>query len=171
VPARAGSRHGGARTATELSELGGDVGVALGQRHHLVEHHHGGVSRALQLLEGRHQRGQHLLGAAGTGHRRLHPLDPHLALAPHDLHQQPLLGGEVVVQQPPGDAGLTRDLVEGRPGDPARGDADPHRLHDPLGLVLSESRVAAISAALAPGSNHECSPGTSEEPPPGRPNG
>ena len=46
--------------------------------------------------------------------RLLEALDPHVALAAHDLDQQPLLGAEVVVQQPARDAGLARDVVERR---------------------------------------------------------
>ena len=80
----------------------------------------------------------HVVGASGAGDRVLEALDPHVTFAPHDLDQQPLLGAEVVVQQAAGDARLAGDVIEGRAGDPAGGDADAHRLDDPRRLVTRE---------------------------------
>ena len=88
-----------ARPPSQLRQLGGDLVVALGERQHLVDHHRGG-SVAEQLLEAPHERVEHALGVAGAADRLLEALDPDVGLAPHDLDQQPLLGAEVVVQQP-----------------------------------------------------------------------
>src|SRR5262249_38214639 len=64
--------------------------------------------------------------------------DAMLGVPPHDLDEQRLLGAEVVVEQPPADARLARDVLEGRAGDAPPGDAGAHRLDDPLGLLPTE---------------------------------
>ena len=64
--------------------------------------------------------------------------DAGVAVAADDLHEQPLLRAEVVVQQPARDAGLARDDVEGRAGGAAGADALAHRGDDPLRLLAVE---------------------------------
>ena len=61
--------------------------------------------------------------------------DAGVAVLAHDLHQQPLLGAEVVVQQAARDAGLARDDVEGRAGRAAGANAGAHGGDDPARLL------------------------------------
>ena len=64
-----------------------------------------------------------------------------VAVAADDLDEQPLLGAEVVVQQPARDAGLARDVVEGRAGDAAPRDARAHRVDDALRLLALDGAL------------------------------
>ena len=83
------------------------------------------------------------VGALDAGDRLRHPLHPQVAVAPHDLDQQPLLRAEVVVQQPARDAGLARDVVERRAGRAAQPDRGAHRVDDPLRLLARELAAGA----------------------------
>src|SRR5581483_6571114 len=53
----------------------------------------------------------------------------------------PLLGAEVVVQQPARDAGVARDVVERRARDAALRDRRAHRVDDALRLLPAELRA------------------------------
>ena len=88
------------------------------------------------------------------------PLHAQLAVAAHGLDEQLLLGAEVVVQQPPRDAGLARDVVEGRAGGAAPRDAacaSPRRCAAPSRPTASARRrsrrrgAAALAGALLHG--------------------
>ena len=72
------------------------------------------------------------------GEPLVHRLVAHLAVLANDLDEQPLLGAEVVVEQPARDAGLARHVVEGRAGCAARADARAHGGDDPLRLLALE---------------------------------
>ena len=64
--------------------------------------------------------------------------DADLGVAADDLDQEPLLGAEVVVEQAAADACLAGDVLEGRAGDAALGDAGAHRVDDPGRLFARE---------------------------------
>ena len=73
-----------------------------------------------------------------------------LAVAAHDLDQQPLLGAEVVVQQPARARRASRatwSKVE--PGHAAAGDARAHRLDDALGLLALDRARCWVAASMA----------------------
>ena len=71
-----------------------------------------------------------------------------LAVAAHDLGQQPLLGPEVVVQQPAGHARLARDVVERRARHAAPRDARAHGLDDALGLLALDGALLLLGRGL-----------------------
>ena len=108
--------------------------------------------------EGRGRLGDHLLQREGeqrdevVGGRRpgqalVEQSQPELRVTADDLRQQPLLGPEVVVQEPARNARLARDVVEGRAGGAASRDRGAHGVHDPLGLVAAEGRRGRLHAA------------------------
>ena len=66
------------------------------------------------------------------------------------LHEQPLLGAEVVVQEAARHARLAGHVVERRGGGAARADARAHRLDDPLRL-LSLEPARGLDRCLHPG--------------------
>ena len=76
-------------------------------------------------------------------------VDAQLGVAADDLDQQPLLGPEVVVEEAAADARLAGDVLEGRAGGAAAGDAVAHRVDDALRLVAAE--LALFGRSLHPG--------------------
>ena len=76
--------------------------------------------------------------ARGAGRRGRQPLHPQVAVAADDLGEQPLLGAEVVVQEPARHPRLAGDDVERRAGRAARADRGAHRVDDPLRLLAGE---------------------------------
>ena len=77
-----------------------------------------GLSSNSSSKEPRAARAAHRVAVAGGGDAEA--LHPQIAVAPHDLGEQPLLCPEVVVQQPARDAGLARHVVERGAGSAAR---------------------------------------------------
>ena len=141
-----------ARAPHQPGVLGGDVLVAPREREQLEdERHEVGVlaDRLLQVL--RHQVDE-VVGRLGRRELALEPLDAQLAVAAHGLDEQLLLGAEVVVQQAARDAGLARDVVEGRAGRAALGDAVAHRIDDALRLLPGERALGAPACCSDPSS-------------------
>jgi hypothetical protein len=110
-----------------------------------VQRHERGVARD-ELLERAHEHVQQLVGrSAADGDRLVERGQAQVRVAPHDLDQQPLLGAEVVVQEPARDPGLPRDVVErGARGAAAATDA---RMASTIRWALSAARAAAASMA------------------------
>ena len=79
----------------------------------------------------------------GVAERLVEAGDAELGVAADDLDQQPLLGAEVVVEQAAADARLAGDVLEGRAGDAAPGDARAHRVDDPLRLLARSAPVSS----------------------------
>ena len=137
-----------ARAAQQLGELAGDLLVAPRQREQLEDD---GDELGLVLDEAL-QRGDEriddVVGIARRGELVVERGHAQLAVAAHDLGQQPLLGPEVVVQQAARDARLAGDVVEGRARHAAPGDARAHRLDDPLGLLALDRALLGSLAAM-----------------------
>ena len=72
------------------------------------------------------------------GEPLVEPGDADLRVAADDLDQQPLLGPEVVVEEAAADARLAGDVLEGRAGGAALGDAVAHRVDDALRLLAAQ---------------------------------
>ena len=124
-----------ARLAHELDELLGDVLVALGEREHL-EHDDDEVGRDVDhVLHPVGEQPDEVVGGLGAPQLLVQQRHAQVAVVAHDLGEQPLLGAEVVMQQPARDPRLAGDMVERRAGDAALGDRRAHRVDDPLGLV------------------------------------
>src|SRR5271154_6287636 len=88
-----------------------------------------------------------VIGGLGARQLNLQALEAQLAVAPDGLCEQLLLGAEVVVQQPPGNAGLARDVVKGRAGAAPRGDAATHGIDDALRLLAGQRARATVAGA------------------------
>jgi hypothetical protein len=127
-----------ARAAHELGVLGGDLRVAAREREQLERQRQELGVLAQHRLERAPQHGDEVLGARGAGQLLVEHAEPQLGVAPDHLGQQPLLGAEVVVQQPARDARVARDVVERRARDAAQGDRGAHRVDDPLRLLAAE---------------------------------
>ena len=80
-------------------------------------------------------------GVGGGGQLLVERGHPQVGVALDDLGEQPLLGAEVVVQQPARDAGLASDVVERRARDAAQRHRRAHRVDDPLRLLAAELRA------------------------------
>ena len=103
-----------AHAPVQLGHLGGDLLVAPREREQLEQDHEELRRLGHRLVQRLHERAEQRVGAVDAGDRVGHPLHPQVAVAAHDLDEQPLLRAEVVVQQPARDAGLARDVVERR---------------------------------------------------------
>jgi hypothetical protein len=132
-----------ALAAQELRELGSDLLVATRQREQLEDQRHEAGVVADHVVEARDEPGDEVVDRARVGELGVEQLQAHVALAPHDLHEQPLLRAEVVVQQPARDAGRARDLVERRARRPALAHRGAHRVDDARRLVAGQLAPAA----------------------------
>ncbi len=114
--------------------LGGDVLVAAREREQLEDERDEVGVLAHGLLQVLRHQVDEVVGRLRPGELLLEQLHTQLAVAPDGLDEQLLLGAEVVVQQAPRDAGLARDVVEGRAGSAARArrcGASPRRCAGP----------------------------------------
>jgi hypothetical protein len=137
-----------ARAAQQLGELAGDLLVAPRQGEELEDD---GDELGLLLdvaLQGGDERIDDVIGVARRRELVVEEAHAQLAVAAHDLGQQPLLGPEVVVQQPAGHARLARDVIERRARHAAPGDARAHRLDDALGLLALDGAVLLLGCGL-----------------------
>ena len=107
-----------AGAAHELAELGRDLRVAAREREDLKgERQELGVVAEHRLERATQHRDE--VRSVGCGGKLLVQRDhPQVGVALDDLGQQPLLGAEVVVQQPARDARLASDVVERRAATP-----------------------------------------------------
>jgi hypothetical protein len=139
----------------ERGQLGRDLGRAAGGGEELEVQRDEGRVPLHQVLERADQHVQQVVGGAGGRDSLVERGEPQVGVAPHDLDEQPLLGAEVVVQEPARDAGLARDVVEGRARRAARRHRRAHRVHDALRLVAAEGRCRLHAAdASWPSSQH-----------------
>src|SRR5215211_8435961 len=127
-----------APAAVDLGKLGPDLLAVTGCAQHLVGHRLAARLLLDELLEPVDEGLDNRIDGVGAREPLLHRLDLHLAVVTDDLDEQPLLRAEVVVEEPPRDAGLAGDVVEGRGGGAPCGDARAHSRDDPLRLVSLE---------------------------------
>ena len=123
----------------QRGELGGDLGrAARGGEELEVQRDERRVALD-EVLERGDERGEQVVGGARVGERGVERGEADVGVAPDDLDQQPLLGAEVVVQQPARDARLAGHVVERRARRAAR--ATDARIASTIRCALSPLSV------------------------------
>ena len=129
----------GAGALEELADLALDVGVAAAGAEQLVEEEEEAGFVLDHVGEAGDEDVEDVVDASSprpAARRAGRSAD--LGVAADDLDQQPLLGPEVVVEEAAADPGLAGDVLEGRAGGAALGDAVAHRVDDALRLLAAE---------------------------------
>ena len=127
-----------APAAVELGHLGAQLLAVVRGADHLVDDGRAPRAHPRPSPPARRPGCRPARRRSSRGQGVLERRDAGVAVAPDDLHQQPLLRAEVVVQQPARDARLAGHDVEGGAGGAAGTDALAHRGDDLLGLLAVE---------------------------------
>ena len=131
-----------ALAAQQLRELRRDLLVAPRQREQLEDQRDEAGLVADEVVERRDEPRHEVVGRARVCELLVEQRQAHVAVAPHDLDEQPLLRAEVVVQEPARHASRARDLIERRARRTALADRRAHRVDDPRRLVAGELALA-----------------------------